>query len=158
MSVGGLIAGGEVSGKFQSVAEKSSQSSELFITAFISGGRGVVNPSTMEESLSLYKGFSATVLDAGVPYFVTAKPWRELMPTGLSWAESVVRGDTINTAGGYILDAIAARSRLRFILANPHQFVDPDAASLERSQTEIDGLPAVVRVASDCNADTQGVR
>ncbi|USQ85840.1 hypothetical protein NFX46_20075 [Streptomyces phaeoluteigriseus] len=154
-SIGNFMAGGDISGSFKSTVEQATIRSELEIKAFISGGRGVVLPSSLDESVSLYRNFAVTVLNAGVPYRVTVKPWNEFpLPPGPTWAETLARQDTIDTCGKNILAAIQQRSRIQYILDEPEQFIDPDLAELRNAQGKLNALIGKwAQTAGACNED-----
>ncbi|RYP88667.1 hypothetical protein EKO23_01895 [Nocardioides guangzhouensis] len=154
-AVGGLIAGGEISGSFTSVVQSAQSKSDLRISAFISGGRGVVIPANPEEAISLFKSFPAAVLNAGVPHQVTAKPWREFpLPPAPTDAEMMVRRHTIETCGQNVLKAIQAKTRLQYILDNPQQFVNPDLLALTTMRQQLHGtMTKWAQAAHACNQD-----
>ncbi|MFD9211291.1 LGFP repeat-containing protein [Streptomyces sioyaensis] len=139
--VGNFMAGVDISAAFQSTVERVSHSSTLEIKAHIAGGRGLQDPSTLQESIALYRNFPAAVLQAGVPYRATAKPWHELpLPPGPTWVETVVRQNTIETCGKYVLDAIQARSRLQYVLDHQKEFINVDPPALEKAKDELNSL------------------
>jgi hypothetical protein len=154
-SVGNFIAGGSVTAEFNRSVEEAKKSSEMEIRAFISGGRGVVNPAGMDDAIELYKQFNRQVAQAGVAYKATLKPWEYLpLPPGPTWAETLARRDTIEHCGMYVLQAIQDRSRIDYILANDHEFVDPDLDALKAAREQINALiPLCAQRAKACTDD-----
>lgn len=154
-AVNAVAAGGDLTVSVNSGIEAAKSQSEMELQAYITGGRGVVTPTGMSESLDLYKNFPATVQNAGTPYFITAKSWEDLpLPPGPTWVETLARRDTIETAGKYVLDAIEARSRIQYILENPHQYIDPNIPALEQARAQVNSLIGKWgQAAHDCNAD-----
>lgn len=154
-AVNAVAAGGDLAVSVNSGIEAAKSESEMKIRAFVTGGRGVVIPAGMTESINLYRDFPATVQNAGNPYFITAKPWSDFpLPPGPTWAETLARRDTIETCGKYVLDAIEARSRIQYILENPQQYINPDIAALEQARAKVNGMISRWgQAAHDCNAD-----
>jgi hypothetical protein len=154
-SVGGFIAGGSVTADFNKSVEEAKKSSEMEIRAFISGGRGVLNPASMDDAIELYKKFNQQVSDAGIAYKASLKPWEYLpLPEGPTWAETLARRDTIEHCGMYVLQAIQDRSQIDYILANEHEFVTPDLDALKAARDQINALiPLCAQRAKGCADD-----
>ncbi|MFI5825483.1 LGFP repeat-containing protein [Streptomyces rishiriensis] len=154
-SVGGFMAGGDISASFSSTVQTAQKASDLEIKAFISGGRGVLNPTNLNETIELYRHFPDTVLNAGTPYSATVKPWAELpMPPGPTWVETLVRQDTIETCGKNVLQAIQARSQLQHILDHPQQYINPDLPALEQARRQVNAMIGQwAQAAHACNQD-----
>lgn len=155
VSVGSFLAGGEISASFHSAIEESKKKSKLEIRAIMSGGAGLENPTDIEGLKALYKSFNKSVMEHPVDYKATIKELRYLpLPPGKTFAEEVVRRDTINTSGRRIVDGIRTRGDIDFILRFPTQFENPDIPALKAAYEEIDNmLPALALRARDCSLD-----
>lgn len=153
--IGSFISGGSVSGNFASAVAEAQRTSELEMKVFMSGGRGVATPTSVEEALHLFHTFPAEVLGAGTPYRVTAKPWEEFpLPPGLTLAQRVARRDTIETCGKNVLAAIENRSRAEYIIANPSQYLNPDVSALTTTRDQMNTMISKWSLrAGECSED-----
>jgi hypothetical protein len=154
-SVGGFLAGGEISASFKSTLETFKGQTNMSIKVLRSGGSGVENPTSLDELKELYRHFNAGARDHPVDFRASLKEFRYLpLPRGRSWVETVVRQDTIETCGRYVIDALKTRSAIDFVLKYPDQFESPDLEALRQQRTALnERLPRWARRASACSND-----
>jgi hypothetical protein len=156
VSAGNFLAGGEFTASFASDIKKASRNAEMEIRALISGGIGLRNPRSPAELGELYAQFNKQAHEHPVDYQVYLKEYRYLpLPPRLDPVRQAVRRDTIETCGRTVIDTIALRGRLDYILAHPTQFEAFDAATLKQAQEDAGALIALCgRRAGECTAET----
>jgi hypothetical protein len=155
MSIGNFMAGGDINIAFQNTIEEAKKRSSMQIRVVMAGGSGQENPTNMQELKELYRNFNKAVRDDPVDFKGTLKEFRYLpMPAGPSWAERAVRDDTIKECGKRIVEGIALRSHLDFILRYPEQFETPDIEKLKAAYRDVDALlPKLAARAGECSRD-----
>lgn len=155
VSVGSFLAGGDISASFGLAIESAKKRSSMEIRAIMSGGSGLKNPTTLEELKELYRTFNAEVKRNPVDFQASIKDFRFLpLPQGPTFAEQVVRRDTIQTSARRIVEGIKLRADIEFVLKFPNQFENPDLPALKAAYTAIDDqLPKLAQRACDCAQD-----
>lgn len=155
VSIGGFLAGGNISMAFESAIEESKSRSSMEIRAIMSGGSGLQNPSTLEELKQLYRNFNAEVQRNPVDFQASIKDFRYLpLPQGPTFAEQAVRRDTIDNSARRIVEGIKLRGDIEFVLKFPEQFENPDLPALKAAYAAIDEqLPKLAKRARDCAQD-----
>lgn len=155
MSIGNFMAGGDVNVAFQSTIDEAKKKSSMQIRVIMAGGSGQLNPTNMEELKDLYKTFNQAVKSDPVDFRCSLKEFAYLpMPPGPSWAEQAVRDDTIKECGKRIVEGIALRSQLDFILRFPEQFETPDIEKIKSAYHDTDALlPKLATRAGECSRD-----
>ena len=154
-SVGGFLAGGEITASFRQTVEEFKSQSNMSINVLMDGGGNLENPSTLEELQELYENFNTSVKDHPIDYRASLKEFRYLpMPPGPSWAEHLVRAQTIKTCGTYVIETLGELSEIDFVLRYPEQFESHDASALRAYRGELEGqLPKWGRRATACSGD-----
>lgn len=128
--VNGLMVGGEINAEFKNVTEEFQGKTTTTIDAIINGGAAQANPTDVEDLRNLYQSFNKSVLDSPIDYQASLKEFKYLpMPSGPTWVENIARQHTIETCGRYVIDALATRSNVEYLLKYPEQFeaFDKDA-------------------------------
>ena len=154
VSVNAGFAGGSLDASFTDCVKKHSRTSELSINCWLSGGKGLVNPSNLGELTKLYKDFNASAAENPVDYRVTLKPYGALLPPGKPWASQEVRRDTMESCGSLVVRALQLRSRIDYVLGNRNQFEPFGEEDLRKARAANEKLlPAVAARAEACSAD-----
>ncbi|WP_351230156.1 hypothetical protein [Streptomyces sp. NPDC002133] len=155
-SVGGFFAGGEIKAAFRNAVDTFKQKTNMSILVMMDGSEGLQNPSDLDDLQDLYRGFNAAVRDNPVDYRANLKEMKYLpLPTGLSWAESHLREQIITECGRQVVDGLAQRNEVGFILRYPEQFESFDTAPLVDYRAALEArLPRWARRATACSDDT----
>lgn len=140
-SFGTFFAGGDIDVNVKSVVEQAKKESTLEIRTIMTGGSGVQNPSDLQGLIKLYNEFNQIVKQHPVDYTAGLKDFKYLpLPPGNTWVDTLVRRNTVETCGRYVLDGIPLRNKIDYILSNPEQFEAFDAAKLKEYDAQINGL------------------
>jgi len=155
VSVGSVLAGGSVSVAFSNTIEEVSRKSRMFIDVFMSGGIGLHNPRNLEELMTLYTNFNESTATHGTAYQASVKDFQYLpLPPGPTWAEQVVRRETVAACGRYVVDALKIRGQIEYILGHKKEFEAFDEAALRTQLQVLDSrFPLWAQRAKDCVQD-----
>jgi hypothetical protein len=158
MSYGSVFSGVEINAEFNKTVQKFSKSSTLEITAFISGGTGISNPTELKDLVEIYKSFNSQVAIAPINQRGSLKELRYLpLPEGPVWTDQSIRKETIDTAGKNILQAIQLKHKIQYILDNSIQFENIDDIKRPELKDKIDALEIKIKNLADrarlCSTD-----
>lgn len=153
-SIGTFFTGGEVRSSFAMAIEEAKSKANMEIRVVRSGGSGVDNPTDIEQLKHLYRSFNAQVLEHPVEFMAAIKEFKYLpLPEGPTWAEKVLRTDTIQRCGHLVVEGIKQRSDIGFILKYPEQFKPHDVQVLRQNLEQLEAfLPGVASRAHACAA------
>jgi hypothetical protein len=152
MSIGTALSGGSISASFQSTVQKKSRRASTDIKTIMTGGAGLQNPKNIDELVALYAAFNAEVLRHPVDFRVGLKEFKYLpLPPGRTWAEQLVRRETIESCGRNVVEGIKQRSKLEYILRYPAEFEKFDEVALRAKLKEVNAvLPKWASRAREC--------
>jgi hypothetical protein len=155
VSIGTFLAGGDLKASFQNTINRHSRTATMQIWALLSGGAGLTNPRDLDDLGNLYSDFNRSVAAHPIDYRASLKEFKYLpLPETETWLNQVVRRDTIERCGHMVIEGIALRAKLDYVLANPGQFEPFDRDALEAMRVaNLEAMRQSSRRANDCAAD-----
>jgi hypothetical protein len=152
VAVNNFVASGDIHASMSSQIQTLSSKSKTSVKVLMSGGKGIVNACSPGDLYKIFQNFNESIATNGVPYQVSIKDFKFLpLPEGPTFEEQLVRRDTVDSCGRYIVDGIKLRSHIEYILTHLLEFENPNEKELKEQLDNINTrLPNWAQRAYDC--------